>query len=448
MHELKQRAQEVARLAASGGATAADVMIREDNTFSVAVRMGEVETLKEAISRSLLLRIFVGKRTATSNTSDLSPATIQKLVLETIEMAKLTSEDESGGLPEPSLFQDRFPDLDLVDPGWDAIAPGDRIDFARRAEKAAFDFDSAIVNSEGGYFDYSRSKTVLANTLGFMGAYEGTSAALAVTPIAQSNNGMQRDYWFSVARHRAELGSPEEIGRKAAERALRRVGARKVATCEVPIVLDPLTARTLAGDVFSAVAGDAVYRRSSFLVDQIGQTVASPAVTIVDDARLPRGLGSAPFDDEGIPTRSTSIIDAGVLQNYLHSSYSARKLNASPTGNGQRVSSGSVIIGPTNFYLKAGQHSPEDIIASTKAGLFVVELIGSGVNHVSGDYSRGAVGIWIENGKLAYPVHEVTIAGNLREMLKDVEIVGNDLTFFGSVSAPTIKIRKMVVSGE
>lgn len=448
MNELKHRAEEVVRLAKSGGASAADVMIREEDTFSVTVRMGEVETLKEAISRSLLLRVFVGKRTATSNTSDLSESTITGLVRETIEMAQLTSEDQSGGLPDPSLFENNFPDLDLVDEGWETITPEQRIDFAKRAEATALAADKSIVNSDGGSFDYARSKTVLANTLGFMGAYEGTASSLSVSPIAQSADGMQRDFWFAVARHRSDLAAPEEIGRKAAQRTLRRLGARKVATCEVPIIFDPVTARSFVGDIFSAVAGDAIYRRSSYLVDELGQTIASPTVTIVDDARLPRGLGSAPFDDEGISTHATSIIEDGVLRNYLHSTYSARKLNAKPTGNGQRVSSGSVVIGPTNFCLKPGQGSPEDIIASTKTGLYVIELIGSGVNHVSGDYSRGAVGIWIENGKLAYPVHEITIAGNLREMLKDVETIGNDLTFFGSIAAPTVKIRQMVVSGE
>ena len=448
MNELKQRAEEVVRLAKSDGASAADVMIREEDTFSVTVRMGEVETLKEAISRGLLLRVFVGKRTATSNTSDLSESTITSLVRETVEMAKLTSEDQSGGLPDPSLFEADFPDLDLIDEGWETITPEQRIDLAKRAESAALSANKAIVNSEGGNFDYARSKTILANTLGFTGAYEGTTSSLSVSPIAQDADGMQRDFWFGVARHRSQLPPPEEIGRKAAERTMRRLGARKVATCEVPIIFDPVTARSFVGDVFSAVAGDAIYRRSSYLVDQIGKTVASPEVTIVDDARLPRGLGSAPFDDEGVFTRATSIIENGVLQNYLHSTYSARKLSALPTGNGQRVSSGSVVIGPTNFCLRPGQSSPEDIIASTKTGLYVIELIGSGVNHVSGDYSRGAVGIWIENGKLVYPVHEITIAGNLREMLKDVEAIGNDLTFFGSIAAPTVKIRKMVVSGD
>src|SRR6185436_2117744 len=208
-----------------------------------------------------------------------------------------------------------------------------------------------------------------------------------------------------------------------------------------------LTARSLLNHLFDAVAGNSIYRRSSFLVDKIGQTIAAPEITVVDDARLPGGLGSAPFDDEGVPTQTTPIIEAGVLRNYLHSAYTARKLGSKPTGNGSRAASGSVTIGPTNFYLKAGKYSPEEIIASTKKGLYVVELIGFGVNTVTGDYSRGAVALLIENGKFVHPVQEVTIAGNLREMLKNIDMVGNDVTFLGSIAAPTLKIGNMVISG-
>jgi PmbA protein len=448
MDELRHTAEQVIDRAKRAGATSADLLIRQDDAFSVSVRMGEVETLKEAISRELLLRVFVGQRTATSNTSDLSPALLDSLVDETVQMARITSEDASGGLPDPAVFSSTFPDLDLFDDSWETLTPDQRIDIARRAEAAALSEDAAIANSEGGSFDYARSKTVVANTLGFVGGYEGTGASISVAPIARSKEGMQRDYWMSAARHRRLMESPEDIGRKAAQRALRRLGARKVATCEVPVVFDPITARSLVSHVFQAVSGDAIYRRSSFLVDQIGQVVASPRVTIVDDARLAAGLGSSPFDDEGIPTRTTDIIQAGVLREYLHTSYTARKLGSHPTGNGSRASSGSVAIGPSNFYLKAGPYSPEEIIGSVKSGLYVVELIGFGVNQVSGDYSRGVVGLWIEDGKLTYPVQEVTIAGNLREMLKDIEMVGSDVHFLGAIAAPTLKIQKMVISGE
>jgi PmbA protein len=327
------------------------------------------------------------------------------------------------------------------------LTPAERIDLAVRAERAALDADPAITNSEGASFDYNRTQVALGNTQGFYGAYEGTTAGLYCVPIAQSPAGMQRDHWMSASRHRDQMESPEAIGKKAAHRAVRRLGARKIPTGSVPIIFDPLCARSLLSHVFEAVSGSAIYRRSSFLIGQIGQSVAAPGITILDNALMPAGLGSSPFDDEGVPTQSTPIIEAGVLRNYLHSAYTARKLGSKPTGNGSRAASGSVTIGPTNFYLEAGAYTPEEIISTTERGLYVVELIGFGVNTVTGDYSRGAVGIWIENGKFVHPVQEVTIAGNLREMLKNIEMVGNDVTFLGSIAAPTLKIGKMVISG-
>jgi len=446
--ELKDTAEYVVRRAIAKGASEADTFIREDENFEVSVRLGDVETLKESVSRGLRLRVFAGKRTATSQTSDLSPAVLDSLVDETVEMAQLTSADESGGLPEITASVSDLPDLQLADPTWNSFTPEQRIDWARRAEAAAMKTDSRITNSEGGSFSYERSRTVLANTRGFLGEYEGTGGYVVATPVARSSEGMQRDYWLSIARFQNELQSPEAVGQQAANRTLRRLGARKVRTCEAPVIFDPLTARTIVSHVFQACSGDAVYRRSSFLIDQIGKKVAAPQVTIVDNARLIRGLGSSPFDDEGVPSQLTPIIENGVLQNYLHSSYTARKLNARPTGNGSRTGAGSVSVGPTNFYLTPGKVGPEEIIATVKSGLYVFELIGHGVNAVTGDYSRGVVGMWIEDGKFAFPVQEVTIAGNLRQMLNDIEIVGNDPAFLGPVSAPTLKIRKMVISGE
>jgi PmbA protein len=445
---LKETAQQVVDRAKKRGATAADTFIREDETFSVTVRQGEIERLKEAVSKNLRLRVFVGHRTATSQTSDLTPGVVQKLVDETLEMAHLTSEDASSGLPEEAAYAKDIPDLRLADPSWDDVKPEQRIELARRAEAAALGADPAITNSGGGSFEYERSRTIVANTLGFLGGYETTGAYLISMPIAESNGAMQQDYWLSVARHREGLDSPEEVGRIAAQRVMRRLGARKVKTCEVPIVFDPMTAQTLVKHVFDAVSGDAIYRKRSFLVGQIGQQVAGDKVTIVDDARMPGGLGSSPFDDEGVATQITPVIEGGLLQNYLHSAYTARKLKARPTGNGSRTGTGSISVGPTNFYLKPGTMSPEEIISSVRSGLYVVELIGFGVNTVNGDYSRGVTGVWIEDGKLAYPVHEVTIAGNLRHMLRDIEMIGNDIAFLGAVAAPTLKVRNMTLSGE
>jgi PmbA protein len=447
MSELQATVAHVISRAKKAGASEADVMIREDDSFSVTVRMGEIETLKQAISRNLMLRIFVGNRTASSHTSDLTPAVVDQLVDETVEMARLTSEDASAGLPKSAIPRTAFPDLRLLDPSWEQLTPAERIDLALRAERAALETDKAITNSEGASFEYTRTQVALANTLGFNGTYSGTGAALYCVPIAQSNEGMQRDHWMSAARHRAGIESPEVIGKKAAHRAVRRLGARKIPTGSVPVIFDPLSARSLLSHVFDAVSGSAIYRGSSFLVGKLGQTVAHGDITIVDDALMPAGLGSSPFDDEGVPTRETVIVEEGVLRNYLHSGYTARKLGFEPTGNGSRSTAGTVSIGPTNFYLKAGKYSPEEIISSTKQGLYVVELIGFGVNTVTGDYSRGAVGLWIEDGRLSHPVQEVTIAGNLREMLKNIEMIGNDVTFVGSIAAPTLKIGNMVISG-
>ena len=448
MTSLVDTAHHAIDRAQKGGVTAADVMIREEGTFSVTVRMGQVETLKQAISRSLMLRVFIGKRTATAYSSDLSGAVVDGLVRETVEMARLTSEDESGGLPEQAVRRDAFPDLNLFDPSWENLTPEQRIELALRTEAAALSADKTITNSEGASFEYARSRVALANTLGFDGAYEGTAGVLVCVPIAQSNGAMQRDHWMSAARHRNQMELPETIGKRAAERATRRLGARKIATCQVPVVFDPLCARSLLSHLFDAVSGGAIYRRSSFLVDQIGQTVAATNITVLDDARMRAGLGSSPFDDEGVPTQSTPIIEDGILRNYLHTAYTARKLGSKPTGNGSRSASGVVTIGPTNFYLKGGEWGPEEIIRSIQKGLYVVELIGFGVNTVTGDYSRGAVGMWIENGKFIHPVQEITIAGNLRDMLRNIEMVGNDVTFVGSVAAPTLKIDNMVISGE
>ena len=445
---LKEIARHVVDRAEKKGATAADAFLREDETFGVTVRRGQVEKLKEAVSQNLRLRVFLGNRTATSQTSDFSPDRIDQLVDETVEMANLTSVDESGGLPGKDTYPAQVPDLKLADPSWNSLSPDQRIDLARRAEAAAFQTDSRITNSEGSSFEYERSETVLANTVGFVGGYETTAGSLVSVPIAEANGSMQQDHWFSITRYRDTLASPEDIGRRAAQRALRRLGAQKVKTCEVPVVFDPLVARTLVKHVFDAVSGDAIYRKRSFLVGQTGEQVASRNVTIVDEARMIGGLGSSPFDDEGVATQLTPVIEDGILRGYLHSAYTGRKLGARPTGNGSRTGAGNISVGPTNFYLKPGEESPDAIIGSVKSGLYVVELIGFGVNTVNGDYSRGVTGLWIEDGKLAYAVQEVTIAGNLREMLRNIEMVGNDIAFIGSVAAPTLKIRSMTLSGE
>ncbi|HZU42509.1 MAG TPA: metallopeptidase TldD-related protein, partial [Terriglobales bacterium] len=328
--------------------------------------------------------------------------------------------------------------------------PGpERIAYARRAEEAALNYDPRIKNSDGGSFDAATGHKVLANSHGFVGEYRRSYCSVAAAPIAQSEDGaMQRDYWFSVARTLKCLESSDEVGRIAAQRTLRRLGARKVKTAQVPVVFDPLVARSLLDHVFEGVNGDSVYRGASFLAGKLGEKIAGENVTVVDDGTLPGGFGTSPFDGEGVPTRRTVVIERGVLKSYLLNTYTAKKLGLQTTGNASRGLAGTPGIGAGNYFLQAGEKSPQQIISEIPDGLYVTELMGFGVNLVTGDYSRGASGLWISGGELAYPVEEITIAGNLKEMLENISEIGNDLEFRGSIAAPTVRIDGLTVGGE
>jgi PmbA protein len=288
---------------------------------------------------------------------------------------------------------------------------------------------------------------VLANTLGFLGGYRTSSVSLSAVPQAERDGQMERDYWYTAGRGLSDLETPEHVGQVAAERTRRRLGARKVPTCEVPVVFDPETAAEILGTLFSALSGYSVFRNATFLKDRIGEAVASPLLTLVDDGRRLRGLGSRPFDGEGLPTRRNVPLERGVLRHYLCDSYAARKIGARSTGSARRGIGGGPSVGSSNLYFEAGGTSPEEILGGVEQGLYVTDLIGFGVDLVSGDYSQGAVGHWIEKGRLIHPVHEVTIAGNLKTILKDVDAVGSDLKFRGASAAPTLRIRKMTLSG-
>jgi PmbA protein len=445
-NQLEQIAADLVRQATRAGATAADVVVYEGDEFSTTLRLGKIESLKEAASKALGLRILLGARSATSFSSDFSSSSLERLVARTLVMARATSEDPASGLPEPALLGRYEGDLELYADDVAKLSAEERIRYARRAEEAALATDPRIKNCEGAWFEASLGTKAYANSLGFVGSYRSSYCAVSVAPIAQ-DGGMQRDYWYSVARRAGALESPEAVGRKAAQRALRKLGARKADTCRVPVVFDPETARTLLGHVFEAVRGDAIYRSASFLTEKLHQKVASQDVTLLDDGLRPGGFGSRPFDDEGISASVTPVIERGVLQNYLLNCYTARKLNLRTTGNAARGVAGPPVVGPKNFYLAAGRYSPEEIIHSVKSGFYVTELIGFGVNIVTGDYSRGAAGAWIENGELTYPVEEVTIAGNLAEMLNHIEMVGSDLEFRSALAAPTLLVSGMMVAG-
>ena len=428
------------------GATAADAFLVEEQSFSAQVRLGGVDTVKHEREQHLAVRVFVGKSVATSSTSDLSRDSVTRLVDEAVSLARITAADDLAGLPEAAELCRAVPDLDLDDPGGHDLSAEDKVEIARRCEAAALEADPRITNSEGGQFADRRAHYAYATSHGFTGSYGTSSFSISVSPVATQNGEMQRDSWYHASRKRRRLETPEAIGRIAASRALRRLGARRVKTVEVPVVFDPDTAASLLRHIAGAVAGPSLYRRASFLLNKLGQRIAAPSVTIVDDGTMPAALGSRPFDGEGLRVRRTVIVDRGVLSSYLLDTYSGRKLGMPSTHHAVRDSSG-VSVSTTNLFMAAGDSAPADLIKSVNNGLYVTELIGFGVNGVTGDYSRGAVGMWIENGELAFPVEEITVAGNLLDMFQAVEGVGNDLTFRDRTAAPTLLIGRMVVAG-
>lgn len=460
MTDLKQLANELVRRTVEQGADSADCIVIEGDDFSVNLRRQEIETLKESGSKGLGLRVFMrasdGRRlqTATAHTSDLSESSVARLLEDTLSLARITSPDECAGLPEKGTDCPGQQDLRIFSGSIAALDTETKIRLAKESEKYALDYDPRIVNSDGSSFSSSLQRVIIANSNAFTGEYQSSSCSLMTVPIAAEKNShgsgepsMQRDGWYSNATDFAKLESPEVVGTTAAKRALRRLGARKIPTCEVPVIFDPTTARTLLENLIDAVMGSSIYRHASFLVGKLENKIAHENVSVVDDGLMMGGLGTSPFDGEGVPSQTTPIIENGVLKNYLLNCYAARKLGLRTTANAVRGVAGSPTIGPTNFYLKGGKAPPQDLIRSVQQGVYVTDLIGFGVNVVTGDYSRGASGLWIENGQLTFPFEEVTIAGNLAEMLNSIEAVANDLDFRDAVSSPTIKISRMTVSG-
>ena len=430
-----------------GGATEADIIIADGETFSVQVRLGAVDRLTKAREKHLGLRVFVGKRSASTSTSDFSVDSLDRLVTETCTLAKAVVEDQVSGLPAADQMAGERPDLDLYDPT--RLNAEQQIELAKRVEAAAMSMDERVTNSEGGDFDSSSGRVVLGNSHGFLGEYQSSSFSMSVSPVATDpeTGAMQRDSWYSVQRKFAKLDSPEVVGLEAARRTVQKLGARKVATQRLPVVFDSETAGSLMGNLCSAVSGYSLYKGASFLAGQLGKPLAPEYVTVYDDGRVVGGLGSRPFDGEGLPTRKTIVVERGVLKSYLLDTYSGRKLGLPSTGNASRSVGENPSVGPTNFYLAPGTKTAQDIIKTVKQGLYVTDLIGFGINMVTGDYSRGAAGFWIEGGELAYPVEEITIAGNLKEMFAGIEMIGSDLVFRGRIASPTVKIAEMMVAG-
>ena len=429
------------------GASEADVVVADGETFSVQVRLSAVDRLTKAREKRLGLRVFFGKRSASASTSDFSRESLDRLVSDTCALAKAVVEDDQSGLPDKNLMAEDLPDLDLYDPT--RLETEAQIELARRAEAAALAADPRVTNSEGAEFDSSSGRILLGNSHGFLGDYRSSTFSVSVSPIATApdSDSMQQDSWYAVRHRFARLDSPESVGQEAARRAVRRLGAKKLSTRRAPVVFDQEMAASLLGNLCHAASGYALYKGASFLIGQLGKQLAPDFVTIYDDGRLPSGLGSRPFDGEGLPTRKTTVVERGVLTSYLLDTYSGRKLGLASTGNASRGVGESPSVGPTNFYLVPGTTGPSEIIRSVREGLFVTELIGFGVNMVTGDYSRGAAGFWIEHGELAYPVEEITIAGNLKQMFADIEMIGSDLEFRSRIASPTIKIREMMIAG-
>jgi PmbA protein len=449
MIDPKEVAAEVVKRAIAGGASAAEAVVRDGNEFATVVRMGEVETLKDSGSKAIGVRVFFGRHAASTYSSDFSSVGLQRMVESALALARVTSEDPFAGLPEAEELGSIEDDLDLYHEDVYSLSTSGRIDYARRAEQAALAADPRIRNSEGGSFDAATGHKVLATSSGFLGEYRRSYCSVSAVPIAQDGQGgMQRDYWYSVARTLSQLEPAEQVGKVAAERTVRRLGARKVKTARVPVVLDPQMARAFLGEICQAINGDLIYRGASFLAGRLGERVAGENVTVIDDGAMYGGFGSSPFDGEGVPTRRTVAIERGILKSYLLNTYTARKLGSKTTGNASRGLAGNPGISAGNFFLEPGTRTSEQIVAGVPDGLYVTEFLGFGVNLVTGDFSRGAGGLWIRDGELAYPVEEITVAGNLKDMLFQITEIGSDLEFRGAIASPTLRIDGLTVAGE
>jgi PmbA protein len=425
------------------GATDSAAHASEGCGLSVSVRKGELENVERNRDKSLGITVHIGKRRGNASTSDFSQKAIEQTVQAAFDIARFTAEDPFAALPDEADIakptQQRS-DLELFFP-W-AITSEQAAQLAIRTEAAALSLDKRIANSEGGSVSAQQSHFFSAHSHGFRGGYASSRHSISVSPIAGKGSDMQRDYWYSSERNAAELASPELVGRYAAERALSRLKARKIATTECPVLFESPMAAGLLGSFVQAVSGGALYRKSSFLLDCLGKTVFPKHIDILEDPFVKRGKGSSPFDDEGVRVRARSVVEAGVVQGYFLGSYSARKLGMKTTGNAG---------GSHNLTLVSRKTRPADdleaMLRRMGTGLLVTELMGSGVNYVTGDYSRGAAGFWVENGRIAYPEHEITIAGNMKTMLKNIEAVGSDAYSFGSKTVGSVLIRKMTIAG-
>ncbi|WP_437993212.1 TldD/PmbA family protein [Sorangium sp. So ce145] len=449
VEELMELAEQVVTRARKGGADVAEAIARSGSELTTKVRLGEPELVEEAVHKGLGMRIIKKQRVALTSTSDLTPRGIDRFVADALELADISQEDAFAGPADPELIaKGPLPALDLYDPSGGEVTAAQAIDIARRGEQAARDADPRITNSEGATFSRSAGAFALVLSGGFRGGFAGSYAQLVVSPIADdSGDKKRRGFYFTGRRHLADLDAPDAVGREAARRTLRKLGARKVATCEAPVVFDPDVARSMLGLLGSCIMGSSIWRKSSYLVGREGTRIASDLITVVDDPLIPRAPGSRPFDGEGLLARRNVVVEQGILKIYLCDSYSGRKLKRPPTASASRGAGGGVGPSTSNFLLQPTSTPAAEIVRSTPRGLYVTEMMGFGFNAVTGDFSRGASGFWIENGELAYPVSEVTISLNLDELLQRIDAVGDDLDLRTSTCSPTFRVSSMTIAG-
>lgn len=430
--------------AKKAGADAADGVVIDSVSLSLGWRLGKLERLERSESADIGLRVLVGRRQAMVSSSDRSAAALEDLVERAVAMARTVPEDPYAGLADPALLATEFPDLDSCDP----VEPSAEqlLDLVRRAEDSARAVDG-VTNSEGADAGWGRSAVAVVGSNGFAHAYAVTHGSLSVAVLAGTGaDGMERDYDYTTAVHMADLRGPEEVGREAGHRAVRRLGARKVKTCQVPVVFDPRVSRGLVGSLAGAINGAAVARGTSFLKDKLGARILKPGMTVVDDPHRRRGLRSRPCDGEGVATRRRAIVEDGVLTTWLLDCRSARQLGMVSTGHASRGTASPPSPSASNLNLEPGPVTVAEMIGDIPNGFYVTELFGQGVNMVTGDYSRGAAGFWIEGGEIAYPVAEITVAGNLRDMLPNLT-PANDLVLRYGVDCPTVRIDGLTVAG-
>jgi PmbA protein len=450
INKLLEIGSQVVERALKKGADLAEVGVSEGAHLSVKVRMGEPELVEEAGSKSIGLRVMRGQQVAVTLTSDFTEAGLARFVDDAVELAQLSQPDPFAGPPSPELLSraSQHPDLQLFDPAVNEIDAARAIDMAKRAEKAALGFDPRLTNSEGANVSRQSGASVLVTSGGFRAGMRGTYTSITVHPVADDTDGKKRGgYYWSARRFADELETPEQVGLEAARRTLDKLGSRKLDTQEVAVIFDPDAGRSILGLLASCINGGSIWRKSSYLVEREGQQVASSLVNIVDDPLIPRGPGSRPFDGEGLLSRRNSIVEAGILKTFILDTYSAKKLGKQSTGSASRGSGGGVGPATTNFMLQPGTQTPRQLLDSTERAFYVTDMMGFGFNAVTGDFSRGASGFWIERGQRVFPVSEVTISLNLDEILKRIDAIANDLDFRTSICTPTFRVSAMMVAG-